>query len=135
MADLNEDYFRNNFNTPLNPLQEYAYQGWLKKVGREDDAKDYDLRGAFLDNAEASTRGHLTDKFKKPNHITFSDESIYHNTPGPLGNWQGGQWKGSDEKGWSYTPSPFMLRYMVNKDELQSYFQANEPDVKLNLPR
>ena len=57
---------------------DYDMAAYIKKYGAPDQSKGQ----------------HLTDEFKKPNHITFSDESIYHSDETPGGHWekQDGQW-------------------------------------------
>jgi hypothetical protein len=51
---------------------------------------DYDVNGYFLSGQGTSPNGHMTDQFKKPNHPTFSDESIYSSLTGTKpGSWQG----------------------------------------------
>lgn len=127
------EYFKDNFNTPLTPEEEVAYKNWLGIVGREDNTKDYDLRGAFKESAAADNRGHLTDRYKKPNHPTFSDESIYNNTLSPLGvPFQGGQWK-KEGQGWTYQPSDFMMQYTEPQDDLIQYMKKYEPKARLKL--
>lgn len=78
------------FDTKLSPTQEQAFQQWKSVNTPNDSGRDYDLRGAFLDNLTRADNGHFSDKFKKPNHPTFSDQSIYANTPGAKpGTWNG----------------------------------------------
>jgi hypothetical protein len=48
---------------------------------------DYDYAAAEKAGVQPDERGHMPDTFKLPNHITFSDESMYHgdeNEGGPL---------------------------------------------------
>lgn len=92
----------NAYNTPLSPEQERQFANWTQRqkqiVGRDvaKDLYDYDLKGWWLDNkGQDLSGGHLTDKFKKPNHPTFSDQSIYNGTPAIGGGINiGGSWKG-----------------------------------------
>lgn len=137
---MDENYFRNNFNTPLSPQELGDYQLWLAEQGMRrgrdlsKDEAEYDMRGYFkagkdLDNAE----GHFPDTFKKPNHPTFSVESQYHGRPGPDGaKFEGGVWA---PDGKSYTPSATMLQRTHKPDFLQRYFQDVEPGVQLVLPK
>lgn len=77
-----------NYTTQLTPDMEAAYQQWRAKLPRDlQNEVDYDLRGAFLDSVKADGRLHMTDKFKKPNHITFSDGSKYSTPANPGGQW------------------------------------------------
>ena len=96
--------FLNNFNTKLDKENETRFQNWVRQtkekygsdVGR--DLETYDLRGFWLNGGHADEsfrkrEGHAPDTYKKPNHPTFSDESIYHNQPADGGGyWVGGHW-------------------------------------------
>lgn len=118
----------NSFNTILNPGSELRFQSWLKQSGRTKDLKDYDLRGWWLtDVMQGGLGGHLTDTYKKPNHPTFSIESIYSNDI-----MKGGEWLQQGNK-WQFKASPFNLK-MQSKQELQSYFNKVEPGNELILP-
>lgn len=130
--------YRASYNTPLSPADQAAFQAWTigesARRGRDvtRDLEDYDLQGYWKDigKKDASSQGHMTDVYKKPNHPTFSDQSKYHNTPAPWGGkFVGGKW---DDTG--YTPSPEMLAHTHNADELARYFKEAEPDMKLRLP-
>ncbi len=116
------------YNTKLNAADEKAFQEWAAKNGRANDTYDYDLRGAFKNGAAQSENGHLPDTYKKPNHPTFSDQSMYHGVDGNVG----GTWGRQDGKD-TYTPSETNLKNM-SPAELQQYFQSVEPDAILNLP-
>jgi len=111
---------RDQFNTPLSPEQEQRFQDWLRLSGREGDLEDYDLRGAWLADARAASNGHLPDTWKKPNHPTFSTESMYARGRHP-GRWfqEGDRWV--FEPGADNMPLP----------QLQEYFRQNEPDAEL----
>lgn len=95
--------------------QDYDYQGYTAKYGEPDQSKGQ----------------HLTDEFKLPQHITFSDESVYSNKQTPGGRWQ--KEKGDPEYDWSYTPSAYVLKNH-SPEELKQYFQKYEKRSKLNLP-
>lgn len=117
-----------SFNTRLTPAQETAFQQWASRSGRANDTYDYDLRGAWLKAAKQAGNGHLPDTWKKPNHPTFSAESMY-STPDN----QGGQWvEGADGK-WLFMASPANLRYR-DENALQGYFRDREPDSRLIPP-
>jgi hypothetical protein len=96
-----------------------AYQG----------GDDYDYAAAQAAGVQPDERGHLPDTYKKPNHITFSDESIYNNKNGE----QGGQWRKDDKGKWTFTPGPSNLK-RYTPEQLKEYFQKYEPDATLNLP-
>ena len=91
---------------------DYDYAAYTKKYGKPDQSKGQ----------------HLTDEFKRPNHITFSDESVYHSDKTP-----GGKWSEDKDKKWHYTPSDFVLK-QHGADKLQKYFKEKEPDATLHLP-
>jgi hypothetical protein len=95
----------NGFSTELTQAAVPSYEQWKNKVAKGDAGEDYDYRGAFAAGEGRGPEGHMTDKFKKPNHPTFSNESQYagHGKPGsrqgdafvPYG---GGQVKARPEK-------------------------------------
>ena len=68
-----------DYNTPLSPDEERGYADWKKKNAPNDSGYDYDLRGAYKagEARDPGPDGHMKDRFKKPNHPTFSDESQY----------------------------------------------------------
>lgn len=89
------------FDTKLTPLEESRYRLAAAKAGRSGDSKDYDLRGAWnKDAASIGSKGHLTDEFKKPNHPSFSTDSMYSSASNP-----GGSWVAGAKDSWSFTPS------------------------------
>jgi hypothetical protein len=118
----------NNFNSHLSPADEQKFQTWVRDTGRTKDLFDYDLRGAWKAGAQQAANGHFTDAFKKPNHPTFSTESIYSGHDGAVG----GQWI-QHGKNWTFKASPTNLQ-MHSADQLGGYFAKVEPDSKLILP-
>lgn len=78
------------FDTPLSPQDELAFRQWKQQVAPRDSGEDYDFRGAFKRGFQPSpTDGHWPDTFKKPNHPTFSDESVYSSLTGTKpGHWE-----------------------------------------------
>lgn len=90
--------------TKLNPAEESSYQTWRTKLPKNLQYEDdYDLRGFYKENPKFDVNDpsqHLTDKYKLPNHPTFSNESMYYK-----GNENyGGTWKSYDY-GDIYTPN------------------------------
>lgn len=79
------------FDTKLLPSEESRFQSWKAKNAPNDSGEDYDLRGAFKEGLAKDIRsGHWSDKYKKPNHPTFSDQSIYaKDAPERAGHWEG----------------------------------------------
>lgn len=61
-----------------------------------DSGTDYDLRGFWQKygnlNPQA-TNGHLTDEFKLPNHITYSNESKFYQGEPYAVNWGDKLWQ------------------------------------------
>jgi hypothetical protein len=67
-----------DYNTPLGGADEQAYQAWKMIHAPQDSGVDYDLRGAYASDMQRDpVNGHMGDRFKKPNHPTFSDQSQY----------------------------------------------------------
>ncbi len=130
MADRDPLDFSDRYNTALTPEQESAYQAWKKQEGREGDEYDYDLRGAWVELQQGTMkedeRRHLGDRYKKPNHPTFSDQSIYHGQDG----YMGGHWSGDDKSGLTYTAAP---SNMWRREDLERYFGEREPGVTLRF--
>ena len=100
------------------------YSEWKKTIDF-DINDDYDLESAYnnlpLEQLEAwrTSKGkeHLSSKYKKENHMTYSDP--------------GYGWIGSDQVGWTFYPSP---RQMQNKsfEDYVEYWKQNEPTSQLN---
>lgn len=78
---------QDQFNTLLDKKQEKKFKKWFdemkdnKAILDTDDGRDYDYRGAFKAGYEPVKQEdgtyHWTDKYKKPNHATFSKDSQY----------------------------------------------------------
>lgn len=76
--------------TSLSPRDEAAFLAWKAKNAPNDSGEDYDYRGAFKAGERPGRDGHWTDRFKKPNHPTFSDQSQYaKDAPERAGRWDG----------------------------------------------
>lgn len=123
------------YNTPLSPTEQASFRNWAaqryKTTGRNplNDMYDYDVQGFWKSGAANAANGHGTDLFKKPNHPTFSNESMYAGQAGPAGQpMTGGRWFPN-----SYQPSPTNLQ-SHSPQELSSYFRQVEPDYHLLLP-
>lgn len=125
-----QDY-SDKFNTVLSPEDEEKYQAWATENHRERDVYDYDLRGAWKElqsgTMSEDERGHLGDKYKKPNHMTFSNQSIYSGADGVTGGVWSRNAKGQDV----YTPGRKLSS--AEADRLRRYFLYNEPGVVLDL--
>lgn len=81
----------NNFNTSLAPGEEPQYQTWKSQYAPKDSGEDYDLQGAYKYGLTPDPKtGHWSDRFKKPNEPTFSNESQYaQDAPEKAGHWNG----------------------------------------------
>lgn len=117
-----------NYNTPLEPADEAKFQHFLAESGKQGDLENYDLRGFWKNNAHLAENGHGPDTWKKPNHPTFSDESIYS---GPYAT--GGKWVPLAHGKWRFDASPDNLKHQT-PEELQDYFRRIEPGNALVLP-
>ena len=125
--------YLNKYNTPLTDYEYPKFLNWARiRYGSPDNLSmemgNYDIQGAYrgIMNGEFTpdSRGHLPDKYKKPNHITFSDESMYHTNDTPGGKWV------ETKIGWKYIPQKHTIeRY--GADYLNKYFQKYEPDSML----
>ena len=129
--DLFSEDYTEKFNTELTADEEAQFQTWAKEQGREKDTYDYDLRGAWKElqsgDMGEDARGHLGDKYKKPNHPTFSAESIYSGQDGV----EGGVWSRNAEGKDVYTPGRKLSS--VEADRLKRYFARTEPEAVLDL--
>lgn len=79
------------YDTKLTPAEEAEFIKWKEKHAPKDSGEDYDLRGAFRAGLKPDpSTGHWPDTYKKPNHPTFSDQSIYaKDRPDLAGRWEG----------------------------------------------
>jgi hypothetical protein len=118
--------FSDRDNTQLTPVEEAEFRQW-KRAG---DVYDYDARGAWKAIRDGRMNGpderdHLEDPFKKPNHPTFSDESIYHGFKGLGGHWD----KDANGNYVGFTPG---ITNQYSPSELARYFFMYEPGLRLN---
>ena len=120
------------YDTELNLLNELKYQyNKFNSPFRNDKGNDYDLRGFYKKYGSlqpSATNGHLSDEFKKPNHITFSVESKYSSP-----EHQGGQWLQNQDGSYTFFASPYNLT-QYSPQELQNYFNNYEIGNKVVLP-
>lgn len=127
--------FTDKFNTALSPDDEAKFQAWANAQHKQLDLQDYDLRGFYAGKGQAAANGHSSDQFKKPNHPTFSDQSIYNGSANPAGGrYVGGTWdqaNGQDR----FTPTAEMLRNTHPLNYLRRYMQDVEPNAVLNMDR
>lgn len=104
---------------------------YMESTGRQT-TDDYDLEKAYNDSNVYNSwideetknpgKGHWPDKYKKPNHMTFSDESIYSND-----DQLGGQWLFKNNKD-VFVISPYLAK-LHSYDDYVNYFKNNEPNA------
>ena len=135
--ELNNQYFVENYNTNLGAKDEVAFQAWAKNNNRLEDLIDYDLRGAWKQGAQQENNGHFPDTYKKPNHPTFSDQSIYHNTANPNGGkFVGGNWFDGEKGTYTFTPSREMVERPGYVQFMQEHYMPKvEPGNTFNMDR
>ncbi len=109
------------YNTRLTPEEEAAFRIWAEKNPQLANTYDYDARGFWKSGGAVAENGHGGDKWKKPNHPTFSNQSQYSGVDGYVG----GSW-GEHGPAWTFTPSETNLQNM-SIDQLKNYFQKVEP--------
>jgi hypothetical protein len=123
--------YRYSFNTPIPPSLQEEFSKWIKsesgKNGKDlmEEMDDYDVQGYWLDTKGKD--GDLkSEKYKKPNHPTFSTESMYNDK-----DFKGGTWE--DIEGVrTFTPGKQNLQNMP-REEMKIYFDVYEKGTKLNL--
>lgn len=87
-ADTERENRIGEFDTKLNSDEENSYQFWKQSLPQQLQSEaDYDLRGYYKEHGADDAEGHLTDKYKKPNHPTFSVESKYYKKGIWAGKW------------------------------------------------
>jgi hypothetical protein len=119
--------FSNRYNTELTPAEEQQFLAWAGDRAR--DVYDYDLRGFWKSGEAFAENGHGSDRYKKPNHPTFSDQSIYNGREGAVG----GKWVDMGDGTWEFVATPTNLQYHDESDLLR-YFDEVEHGNRLSLP-
>lgn len=95
-----------NYNTPLSPLDEFAYRQWVQQNNvptnpNSTTPQDYDMRGFYLGLQQGNPKArsaidpndsqmHYPDFWKTPIHQTFSNESQWAGPNAP-------QWTQNDQ--------------------------------------
>ena len=118
------------YNTQLTPAEEKQFQAWALANNRVNDTYDYDLRGFWKSGNQFSDNGHGSDQFKKPNHPTFSNQSIYSTEEA-----QGGSWTETPNGATVYEPSAQMMSQSGAPESLQDYFKRYERGNWLQMPQ
>lgn len=116
------------FDTPIPKELQARYDAWYAQLPENlQYTGDYDLQGAWLeklgqpDRYEAAQNGHLDDYGKKPNHITFSTGSKWHDPKVPERT--GGEWRQAKDGSWDFYPG---TGNKASDDELKAYFDKYE---------
>lgn len=131
MDRVNWDIANKKYDTKLSPKDEQMFINWAIKNGKVNDAGlpdtyDYDLRGAWKAITSGKMngqdeRGHLGDLYKKPNHPTFSNQSMYNGVDGL----NGGQWIEHNGKTY-FTPSSWNVDNIGGLANMQNYINKAE---------
>lgn len=121
-------------NTTLNETSEQQFRAWIAQENARQkrdlmrDLGDYDVRGFWAAGFRPDERNHGTDRYKKPSHPTFSQESVYarptEGKPSAAGRWEDREGKPH------FIAGPENRRYW-SKEALTRYFQREEPHVTL----
>lgn len=124
------------YQTQLSAEEEAHFQQWRAALPHDlQNMDDYDLRGAWRENFRAAANGHLGDKYKMPNHMTFSNESQYSNAQHAGGSWADATPTTMSDaaKRWVYWATPFNMTQHSGQ-EMGSYFRQYEPNSTVVLP-
>lgn len=110
-----------------------TYEEFKEYTGSSEH--NYDLKGAYNDDevyfkwededVKTPKKAHLSDKYKLPNHPTFSRDSKYSND-----YTRGGTWTKNQEGKWTYETSPY-VESQHSLEELLNYFKEYEPNSNL----
>ena len=120
----------NQYNTQLSPDDEAKFQDWAKANPNMGNTYDYDSRGFWQAGAGQSDNGHGSDQWKKPNHTTFSDQSMYNGVDG----YQGGTWQQQQDNSYNFYPSSTNMQ-MTDPAQLQDYFNTVEKGNQIIFPQ
>ena len=124
-----EMLYKNKYNTPLNKRQTKKFNKWVEQesIARKRDILmdlgAYDVQGFWKskDYKNRDSDGHGSDRWKKPNHPAFSNQSVYSGVDGNYG----GEWKPDG----AYLPSKQTLD-LYGEDYLRDQFlrEPNRPE-------
>lgn len=127
-----EQDLTNQYNTPLNTFEQAQYDMMFDPITSSGQKYDYDMQGWFKANQDQDPHddgAHYPDTWKKPNHPTFSDESIYHGVDGN----EGGHWDLGDNGRETFVPGKTNYENFTPQ-QMIDYFKAVDPSSQLNLP-
>ena len=115
-----------------------SFSTWYATVPEyKNDTSGYSLEDAYDElpysdmKAFAEGEEHLPDTYKKPSHITFSNESKFSTDDIP-----GGEWYYNEKEGRDYfKPSFINIRNAGSVAKLKDYFSKYEHGVKLDFSK
>lgn len=107
-------------------LPEIPYDDWLSQ-NKLKESDDYDMLNAYVNGEKPDEKGHMSDKYKQPAHMTFSNESIHSE-----GESVGGKWGKTGDK-WEFRPSTFNLK-RHSKEAYKKYFDEVEKGNTVVFP-
>ena len=123
-----------DFDARLTADERDRFDAWKREAqakGVNVGTEDYDLQGWWKnrerDLGPDGDTGHFSDKYKKWNHPTFSEESQFSSP-----QHQGGKWTQAADGRDVFTPGPENLK-RYTPDQIRDYFAKNEPDAILDL--
>ena len=123
----NEEHTFNQGPVTEYPIMEAKDGGWLTKYERGGKS-DYDMLGyathhplGALKHMINPEKFHGTDEYKRPNHMTFSDESKYSNT-----EHAGGHWEQLENGKWTFTPTEFNIENAGGPEKYQQWWDQTE---------
>lgn len=87
---------------------------------------DYDIESYVRENPNAvfDHEGHYPDTYKRPNHPTFSDESIYASEQNPGGHWS----ERNSLQRWNFSPSAQQIAQPGYIQKAIDYLNNNESE-------
>jgi hypothetical protein len=126
-------YARHKHNLEHNPyFRAFARKTW--RDGGELDMyenggkSDYNMLGYAVHHPVGALKHminpekyHATDEYKRPNHMTFSDESKYSNNEHP-----GGHWSQTPDGKWTFTPTDFNIENAGGPERYQQWWDQTE---------
>lgn len=128
--------YKPNMPSQANMETMEGFNQYLSDTGRISDDYDYESfyndKGAFLqwltEEIRNPGKAHFTDKYKRPNHLTFSEESVYSGQDDVVG----GKWSNRQGK-FTYTPSMYNINQNGGVDKYIEKFNRYEPNTRLDL--
>jgi hypothetical protein len=112
---------------PIRIPTTYKNGGWLNQY-QDGGTSDYDMLGyathhplGALKHMINPEKFHGTDEYKRPNHLTFSDESKYSNT-----EHTGGHWSQTPDGKWTFTPTEFNIQNAGGPEKYQQWWDETE---------